>query len=687
MKDNLIFSLDIGTSTIIGIIGQYINENEFRILEFSIRKHNKRNMYDGQIHDIEGVTKIVKEIVEDLEEKIGEKLEFVSIAAAGRALKTNRIKVNKSFDEPREISKQDIEAIELEAIQKSEDEINLEEENLNARYYCIGHTVIEYLLDNNKLAKLEGHKGQDLSVDMVTTFLPHMVVDSLYTVMERSGLQVASLTLEPIAAIKLAIKEELRLLNLALVDIGAGTSDIAITKEGQIFSYAMTSTAGDEITESLSKKYLLDFNSSEALKVELNKKDEHEFSDIVGVKYNLTSNEILESIKDIVEKISEEIAEKILEYNGDAPNAVFLIGGSSQMPMLKEHLANMLGLPLERVSVRDLSTIDNISGIDELEKGPDMITPISIALESAEGRYKNFIKVYFEENEYLLFNGGDVKVSDLLALAKYDPENLLPKRSDDFVYYINRKKRIRKGNIGSYPQILINGEEASLKSKLRKDSHVEIIGSEVEATSVPRLHEIIYLEKFIYLNNNKINLIKKIVVNGKETSENIYLKSGSNIEITQIRTIEELLYEYSLPINYGKTLINNQVSYPDYILKENDNIMTLESNNMVALENDHRIIIENDDRVALGNDNMVDLENKELVIPEIKRSKVMNININGENKTLDHENDRFLLVDVFDFLDFDLNSKQGRLVLKVNGNNAGYMTEVKDGDELIINWQ
>ncbi len=86
MRDNLVFSLDIGTRTIIGIVGEYIEEERFKVLAYSIKEHKKRNMYDGQIHDIEGVTRLVTEIIAELEEKTGEKLKIVSSAAAGRAL-------------------------------------------------------------------------------------------------------------------------------------------------------------------------------------------------------------------------------------------------------------------------------------------------------------------------------------------------------------------------------------------------------------------------------------------------------------------------------------------------------------------------------------------------------------------------------------------------------------------------
>src|SRR5690606_8916426 len=135
------------------------------------------------------------------------------------------------------------------------------------RYYCVGYTVVNYYLDGNFMENLEGHKGNKIGVDVLATFLPYTVVDSLYTVMNRVGLEVVNLTLEPIAAINVAVKKSLRLLNIALVDIGAGTSDIAISRDGTIVAYAMASVAGDEITENIAKTYLLDFDAAEKLKV------------------------------------------------------------------------------------------------------------------------------------------------------------------------------------------------------------------------------------------------------------------------------------------------------------------------------------------------------------------------------------------------------------------------------------
>ena len=67
------------------------------------------------------------------------------------------------------------------------------------------------------------------------------------------------MTLEPIAAINVAIPEKFRLLNIALVDVGAGTSDICITKEGTIVAYGMIPMAGDAVTDVIVQAHLVDF--------------------------------------------------------------------------------------------------------------------------------------------------------------------------------------------------------------------------------------------------------------------------------------------------------------------------------------------------------------------------------------------------------------------------------------------
>lgn len=641
--DNLIFSLDIGTRTIIGIVAQYTEDEKINILGYSIKEHNRRNMYDGQIHDIEGVTKIVKEIVGELEEELGVKLKKVSIAAAGRSLKTCKVRIDKKIDNTLEITKNMVDALELEAVQKAQNRINEEQNESKLKYYSIDYSVINYYLDDDVMTKLDGHRGEKIGVELLATFLPQIVIESLYTVISKAGLEVGTITLEPIAAINVAIKEDLRLLNLALVDIGAGTSDIAITKDGNIIAYAMTSKAGDEITEALSKKYLLDFTYSEKLKTQLNSKGKHHFNDIVGIEYELTTEEIVNDIYETINEISREIAEKILEFNSKAPSAVFLIGGSSQMPGLKECLAKNLGLPKERVSIRDTSFIENIEGIDDNINGPDMITPIGIAIESLNKKYSNLIEIEFNGEQIRLFNMDRVKVSDILVLTGYDPRDLLPKLGDDFIYFVNGDEKSLTIEIGEPAKIYVNNKIGNLNTTLQNGDVIKIKKGTKGKKIIPCLYDCISREKIIFINEKPFNLIKDVKVNGIEIKGNPKLNEEDRIEIIEINTVKELLEYLNEDVSIERILLNGEKVKGNEKLEANDQLFFLST-------------------------------------------KSINLMINGEEISITHEKDEFLFVDIFNYIDFDLTKPKGKLVLKLNGEDAEYMAPLKNGDIIQIFW-
>lgn len=646
-SEKLIFSLDIGTRTVIGIVGEYEDGN-FKIIESAIREHNKRNMYDGQIHDIEGVTKVVKEVKGELEEKLGIELKKASIAAAGRALKTNRISIEKQIDSTVEISRQMIEALELEGIQKAEDLLIKEKDRNDFKYYCIGYSVVNYYLDEGFIENLEGHKGEKMGIDILATFLPQIVVDSLYAVVSRAGLQVSNITLEPIAAINVAIKENLRLLNLALVDIGAGTSDIAITKDGTIVAYAMTSTAGDELTESLSRNFLLDFNSSEKLKVKLNSQETHEFNDIVGVVHRLSTDEIISSIEDVIDKLAREISEEIIKYNGKSPSAVFLIGGSSQIPKLNEHIAKYLELPKERVAIRDASHIENVVGLEDKLKGPDIVTPIGIAIEGANNKYKNFVDIYVNGEELKVFNTDTIKVADVLILIGYNPRHLIPERGEDFIYYVNGEKHTKSGELGKPAEIYVNGQIGSLKTKLKDKDYLEVRQGTKGENKRPNLYDCIPTEKMIILNNEEVKLIYDIKVNSVKTHENVILKEEDEIEYNEIKTALNLIKYLNLDRH-------------KYILYK-----------------DHKQL---DLNYRLKNGDVLEIKSSDEV-----KDKEIRLIINEEEKTIKFNNRKLVFVDIFNYIDFDLTKPKGKLILKLNGREAQYMETLNDGDKVDIYW-
>ena len=350
--DNMVFSLDIGTRSIIGMVGVVV-EDKVKIIAIEKEEHNERAMIDGQIENIEKVSALAKKVKKRLEDKVHTKLKRVSVAAAGRALRTSRVDYEMVLQGPQVIDDEVINRLEAGAISKAEAQFDAENEAQEdtRRFYLVGYTVCQYYLDQYMISSLKDHRGKHIKVDLIATFLPSEVVESLYTTMNKIGLEVASITLEPIAAINAAIPENLRLLNLVIVDIGAGTSDIAACTSGSVTGYTMATIAGDEITESIMKEFLVDFMTAENMKAQIENEEEITFTDILGFERKASRDEIFRCIQGTSESLCREIAGKILEVNGSAPSALFLAGGGSKLAGLKEGLTAALEMDSNRVAI------------------------------------------------------------------------------------------------------------------------------------------------------------------------------------------------------------------------------------------------------------------------------------------------------------------------------------------------
>ena len=206
----ILLSLDIGTRSVVGIVGK-MEDEKFVIIDSEMIEHPSRAMYDGQIHDINRVAEVAKEVKENIEKRLGVSLKQVAIAAAGRALKTYKTQISREIDYSKEIDNNVIKSLELEGVQKAQERLEQESNTGETKYYCVGHTVVNYYLNDGIITSLKGHRGNKIGAEILATFLPYVVVDSLYSVMSKIDLEVMNLTLEPIAAIHAAIPPKLRL--------------------------------------------------------------------------------------------------------------------------------------------------------------------------------------------------------------------------------------------------------------------------------------------------------------------------------------------------------------------------------------------------------------------------------------------------------------------------------------------
>ena len=412
-----VFGLDIGTRNVIGTVGYKNEDDEFVVVAQYIKEHETRAMLDGQIHDIGRVARTLNVVKTELEQQIGQPLTEVCIAAAGRVLKTITTHVEYDYAEESVVTGEDIHTLELLGIEKAQEALK-ENNDTKYKFYCVGYSVVKYYLNEELFISIEGHKANKIGCDIIVTFLPEDVVDGLYAAVGQIGLTVANMTLEPIAAINVAIPENYRMLNIALVDVGAGTSDISITRDGSIVAYGMIPYAGDELTEVIVQHYLVDFKTAESIKLSSTIDDEVTYKDIMSIEHTIPSSDVWEVVAPVVEKITTEVASKIKELNGgETVSACFVVGGGGKVHGFTEGLAKRLDIPEERVALRGEEVLGEvIFQQEEMAKDPLLVTPIGICLNYYEQK-NNFIMVRFNGERLKLYDNNRLTIVDAALQA------------------------------------------------------------------------------------------------------------------------------------------------------------------------------------------------------------------------------------------------------------------------------
>ena len=541
--ENLIFALDVGTRTVVGVICHPEGEN-LKVLDVEIEEHPQRDMLDGQIHQIEGVTRTVKKVKSTLEKRLGCNLEKVSVAAAGRALKTVKVTVGRDISGQTRIGTEEISQLELEGAQKAQNQLFSSEESPGnaSSYYCIGYTTVKYLLDGHPISSLVSQKGHHMEAEVLATFLPDTVVDSLLTVIEKAGLTLHSLTLEPIAAIQALIPPEYRHLNLALIDIGAGTSDIAITNRGSIIAYAMVPLAGDEITEMLAHHYLLDFATAEKLKMELSQEHYvYNVTDIIGNTREVSLEELKEVISPAITELTQYISKNIIHYNHNSPSALFCIGGGSRTPGLQKEFAETLGLPLERVAIRESSMLNRIIDENNYISGPEGVTPLGIALSALREKFFGFSYVTVNGKVIRLLETEPTTVGKCLLAAGYHPRDLVGLKGPSLQITINGEEKQFPGKPGENANLLLNQKTASLETTVKPNDEITV--EKAQKGKAPEITvEDLQVEKgaYIFLNGTRVYIPSRILVNGEEASYDRILAPGDEVKTKELGTLEDL---------------------------------------------------------------------------------------------------------------------------------------------------
>ena len=717
----VVYGLDIGTRSVVGTVG-YMNDDKFNVIAQAIEKHETRAMLDGQIHDIGKVGATIRKVTDRLEQQTDIHLTDVCIAAAGRVLRTVRTTYEYEYPDGHEITDEDIYNLDSGAVEKAYQEF-LSQNTLDLKFYLVGYSVMHYYLNGYQIANLEGHNAGKVSVELIATFLPDDCVDGLYKACERADLKVANLTLEPIAAMMVAIPDRFRMLNLALVDVGAGTSDICITDDGTITAYGMLPIAGDDVTEIIAQHCLVDFNTADEIKITTSHAEKAEYTDIMGLTKVITAKEVAKIVKPKVDEMAQRATAEIKKLNGDKPvSAVFVVGGGGCVPGYTKAIAKEMDIPEERVALRGEEVMKDITFLnnDGIERDSLLVTPLGICISYYQ-EANNFIFVSFNGVQTKIYDNGKLQIVDAAMQAAFPNEDLFPKRGAELRYTVNGKERASRGEPGEAAVIQLNGKPADIHAKIHANDIIEVKPSTAGApgkATVDAIPE--FKTKFnVVVNGKNVEASKYATVNGQAQSGYYDIKTGDEVKILDYNTAAQIAELMDIKITEDTVIIvNNERGDANTPVYENFKIDFKDQEDMIM---DYYKDFPNADAEAIRQSNQatfdnIDMEkrltqdkNGQLSFEDLPdddgtyvksgtasadASEVKNILahdlhvvVNNDAITL-HGKADYIFVDIFDAIDFDLSKPNGRaIVTTLNGSTPDYMQPIHEGDKIEVYWK
>lgn len=734
---NNVFGLDIGTRNVVGTVGYQTDDKEFVVTAQYVREHETRAMLDGQIHDIGRVAKTIKEVKNELEKQTGQPLEEVCIAAAGRVLKTVTTHVEYEYAQESVVTGEDVNTLNLLGIEKAQEALK-EVNDTSYKFYCVGYSTVKFFLNDEVFISLEGHKANKIGEDIIVTFLPEDVVDGLYAAVGQAGLSVANMTLEPIAAINVAIPENYRMLNIALVDVGAGTSDISITRDGSIIAYGMIPHAGDEMTEVIVQHFLVDFNMAESIKLQSTTSDTVTYKDIMSIEHTIPAQDVWDVAAPVVDSIAQEVSAKIRELNGDKTvSACFVVGGGGKIHGFTEKLAEDLDLPEERVALRGEEVLGDVTFEQEdIKKDPLLVTPIGICLNYYEQR-NNFIMVRFNGERIKLYDNNRLTIVDAALQAGFSNDELFPKRGTPINFTVNGVARLVRGEAGEGAVVTMNGKPASINTPLEPNSEIIIEPStagEAAEYKISQLDEYNHSVITFIINGRKVSCPRFVQVNGRLEPEDYSIRENDVIETRNYYTVRQIAQFMDLVIDTDQMIfVNNEEADLDTLVYENFSVewktdeygvARIDNNNYndtQESDSDDASVLAEQDANSTESDNTVTRTSEQMMnqvldelhdefakeaeasaVPENELPKndiqeeiheedssenTVTVIVNGEPVELSGK-DTYIFVDIFTHISFDLQEGKGRAIATViNGRDAQFSEELHEGDKIELYWK
>lgn len=416
----IIVGLDIGTTKIACIVGRKTEHGKIEIL--AVGKSESVGVTRGVVSNIEKTVQSIRAAVEEAQAICGEEISVVNVGIAGQHIKSLQhrgILTRKSIEE--EINQGDIDALI---------------EDMYKLVMLPGEEIIhvlpqEYIVDNEQSIKDPiGMSGIRLEANFHIITGQMTAAKNIYKCVAKAGLEVADLILEPLASSEAVLSSEEKEAGVVLVDIGGGTTDIAIFQDGIIRHTAVIPFGGNVITEDIKTGCTIMKKQAELLKAKFgsalsSESQENEIVCIPGLRGRDPKEISLRNLANIIQARMEEIIEHVYYeiknsgYEKHLIAGIVVTGGGSQLrhiTQLFEFITGMdtrIGYPTEHLGKSNQSNVTSpmhatgvglvLKGFQQFEKHKAKQNTIKSHSKKTQGGFFDKImaksKEWFEESE------------------------------------------------------------------------------------------------------------------------------------------------------------------------------------------------------------------------------------------------------------------------------------------------
>ena len=370
-EKNLIVGLDIGTSKIVTIVSEIKNDGEIQIL--GIGQHVSRGLKKGVVVNIESTMQAIQRSLEEAELMADCKIKEVYTGIAGSHIRsinsTGMVKIRDL-----EVDNSDVERVieTAQAITLPPDQQVL-------------HTLVqEYIIDDQyDIREPRGMSGMRLEVKVHIVSGAIAAAQNIVKCIKRSGLDVMELILQPLASADAVLTNDEKELGVCLIDIGGGTTDIIVYKDGSVKHTAVIPIAGDQITNDISVAFRTPQQSAEEIKInygccDSEKASPKEMIDVPLVDGRAPKKITIKDLSEIIEPRVNELFELVTnelirsKLNNKIASGIVITGGSSLMNNITDVAEKNF-----KQSVR-IGYPQEISGLKQIIENPRYATGIGL---------------------------------------------------------------------------------------------------------------------------------------------------------------------------------------------------------------------------------------------------------------------------------------------------------------------